>query len=98
MEKKIILVFCRKTLNRLKVDSTYNYDVIQFNKKNYKLINQKILKKCNSFKKNIKQFFIEQQISILKGFLKDGVTLKTGIITSEKSQLCHHRNKLHIQI
>jgi len=35
--------------------------------------------------------FLEQQISILECFLKDHVTLKTGVMTL-KIQLCHHRN------
>ncbi len=51
-----------------------------------------------SFHKNIKQPFsaliiIEQQISISDWFLKDHVTLKTGVMML-KIQLWHHRNKL----
>jgi len=41
--------------------------------------------------------FPEQQISILELFLKDHVTLKTGVMML-KIQLCHHRNKLHFKI
>jgi len=38
--------------------------------------------------------FLEQQISILKLFLRDHVTLKTGVMML-KIQLSHHRKKLH---
>ncbi len=37
-------------------------------------------------------FFVEQQISILDWFLKDHVTLKTGVMIL-KIQLCHYKNK-----
>ncbi len=40
--------------------------------------------------------FLEQQISILKLFLKNHVTLKTEVIADESSVL-HHRNKLHFE-
>ncbi len=36
------------------------------------------------------------QISILGGFLKDHVTLKTAVMIL-KIQRCHHRNKLHLK-
>jgi len=36
--------------------------------------------------------FLEQQFSILELFLKNLVTLKTGIMML-KIQLCHHRSK-----
>ncbi len=36
--------------------------------------------------------FIEQQISILEGFLKDNVTLKTG--NDADNSALHHRNNL----
>jgi len=41
----------------------------------------------------IKNMFLKHQISILELFLKDHVTLKTGI-KMLKFQLCHHRNKV----
>jgi len=41
--------------------------------------------------------FVEEQISILKGLLKDHVTLKTGVMML-KIKLCHHRNKLYFKI
>jgi len=40
--------------------------------------------------------FLEQQILILERFLKDHVTLKTGLMML-KIQLCHFRNKLHFK-
>jgi len=43
--------------------------------------------------------FLERQISILEWFLKDHVTLKTGVVMLEiQIQLCHHRNKLPLKI
>jgi len=39
---------------------------------------------------------LEQQISILEWFLKDHVTLKTGVMML-KIQLCLHRNKLQLK-
>ncbi len=38
-----------------------------------------------------------QQIGILEWFLKDHVTLKTGVVML-KIQFCGHRNKLHFKI
>ncbi len=38
--------------------------------------------------------FLVHQISILERFLKDHVTLKTGVMML-KIQLCHHMNKLY---
>jgi len=35
--------------------------------------------------------FLKQQINILEWFLKDHVTLKTGVMML-KIQLCHYRN------
>ncbi len=46
---------------------------------------------------NNKKLFLEHQISILEGFLKEHVTLKTGVMAAENSAL-HHRNKLHFII
>jgi len=40
---------------------------------------------------------LELQISILDLFLKDHVTLKTGVMML-KIQRCHHRNKLYIEM
>ncbi len=42
---------------------------------------------------NNKKVFLEHQISILKLFLKDHLTLKTGVMTDENS-VCHQKNKL----
>ncbi len=39
--------------------------------------------------------FLEQQISVLELFLKDHVTLKTGVMML-KMQLCHHINNFNI--
>jgi len=41
--------------------------------------------------------FLEQQISLLELFVKDHVTLKTGVMMLT-IQLCHHRSKLHFKI
>jgi len=40
--------------------------------------------------------FLEHQISIVEGFLKDHVTLKTGIMILI-IQFSQHRNKLHLK-
>jgi len=56
---------------------------------------QAILFKFQLIIKNIKN--LKQQISILESFLKDHVTLKTGVMMP-KIQLCHQRNKLHFKI
>ncbi len=45
---------------------------------------------------NDKQMFLEQQIIILEWFLKDHVTLKTGVMATENSVLPSQENdKLH---
>ncbi len=46
---------------------------------------------------NNKECFLMQQIGILELYLKDHVTLKTGVIML-KIQFCSHRNKLHFKI
>ncbi len=46
---------------------------------------------------NNKKMFLKQQISILEWFLKDHVTLKTGVMML-KIQLYNQRNKLHFKI
>ncbi len=44
-----------------------------------------------------KKMFLEYQISILEWFLKNRVTLKTGVMAAEHSA-GHHRNKLHFKL
>jgi len=50
-----------------------------------------------------KEFYLESsllfehQISVLEWFLRDHVTLKTGVMML-KIQLCHHRNKQHSKV
>jgi len=40
---------------------------------------------------------LKQQIIILEWFLKDHVTLKTGVMML-KIHLCHHRYRLHFKL
>ncbi len=45
----------------------------------------------------IRSNVIQHQISIFKCFLKDHVTLKTGVMKMPKIQLCQHMNELHFK-
>jgi len=55
-------------------------------------IYQRILKKCVSFHMKVAQLFSTLDHQIIERFLKDHVTLKTGVM-----MLLHHRNKLHFK-
>ncbi len=75
-----------------------------------KSIYKKIQNKCITIWKNIKQHncfqhtvdnikkcFLSTKTAYYNGFMKDNVTLKTGVMVAENSASLHHRNNLHFK-
>ncbi len=100
-KNSILLEILERTLKWSKV-TFIMLETISVSNKCYSFelsINQRILK-CRMVSTNfflfliLKIMFLENEIDKLEWFLKDHVTLQTGVMML-KNEFCHQRNKLH---